>query len=682
MKEDIYHNFFIIRIKRAKVLQILLFFVLSVCPVDGQVMEWADFLDDFMDSETDDDGTESDVDRLQEMHENPFNLNDCSRDDLLQLPFVGPQQADSILVYIRKNGAILSAGELLLVHGLDFYSRSALPLFVYFGQCRTERGFTSFFNQLLYGHQEVAGVATIPLYKRRGFKSSSRLSQRYAGGRVSGSLRYRNNYRNQLYVGLTAKNDDGEPFAKDGNYPFDSYSFYLFRNNGGILRSWIVGDYKIHIGKGLTSGIGFMNSGMGLLTSRHDHGQGIFAHSGSGEYGFLRGGAVSFAVGKLHVMLFGSVRKIDARVAGDSLFAVLTTGYHRLPLERQRKNNVQQSVAGASADVQVKVFHVGFSAVSVYYDHTFVRGNRGYQQYNMEGNMFTNMSLHYSYERKKVSVGGEVALTSDAQPAMLHDLRCEPLRNLRIFLQHRYYGKFYQAPLGWAYSGGGKCRGEHGIMLGLLWQPRKKWMLSGFVDGYRLLTPSYRALQPANGYTIEGEGSYVFSDIAKILIRYNLRSRQESSNKHAVLLYAMKHSLRLQPQINVGHFVFTTSLDGCCYKPSVGRIQYGRMLSERVSTTLLNFQLAMSSSWFHTADYQACMYVHQPCLRYTRNASAFFYHGNAGAFVIQRQMGKHLNFSGMFTFLHYTNRHNIGAADRTIYSSKKFDLMFQLRWLI
>ena len=117
--------------------QILLLFlcVLSICTANAQVMSWDDFLNNFVDNETGsgEEGIETDVDRLQEMHENPFNLNDCSRDDLLQLPFIGPQQADSILIYIHKNGAILSEGELMLVHALDYYSRTALPLFVYFG---------------------------------------------------------------------------------------------------------------------------------------------------------------------------------------------------------------------------------------------------------------------------------------------------------------------------------------------------------------------------------------------------------------------------------------------------------------------------------------------------------------------------------------------------------------------
>jgi len=685
MNDNNYQNFRT-RIARRNVLPIILFLldIFSFSPAEGQVMEWDDFLNDFVDRETEneDDGTETDVDRLQEMHENPFNINDCSRDDLLQLPFVGPQQADSILVYIHKNGAILSAGELLLIHELDFYCRAALPLFVYFGESSTGRQIHSIFNQLTEGRQEVAGIAAIPLYKRQGFMASSRSAQHYAGGRLAGSLLYRNNYGDRLYLGLTAKNDDGEPFAKEGNNPFDSYSFYVFGKKGGFLQSWLLGDYKIHIGKGLTSGIGFMNSGLGLLTSRHDHGQGIFAHSGTGEYGFLRGGGVTLAVRKLCVMVFGSVRKIDARVQGDSLLSVLSTGYHRLPLERERKNNVEQSVLGASADIQMKVFHVGFSAVYDHYDHTFVRGERADQQYNMEGKSFANMGLHYSYERKRLNVGGEVALALNGQPAFFHDVRCEPLHNLRIFFQHRYYGKFYQAPLGWAYSESGKCRGEHGLMVGFLWQPEKKLMLSGFVDGYRLLTASYRALQPANGYTVEGEGIYVFPSNARILIRYNLHSRQENGNEQNALLYAMKHSLRLQSQINIGRFVFMASFDGCSYKPAVGRIQYGGMFSQRLSTTLFGFQAATSFVEFHTDGYQSALDAYQPSLRYFRNSSAFFYHGYANTFVLQRQVGKHLNFACMFSLLHYTNRQDIGSADRTIHGSEKSDLMFQLRWNI
>ena len=124
------------------------------------------------------------------------------------------------------------------------------------------------------------------------------------------------------------------------------------------------------------------------------------------------------------------------------------------------------------------------------------------------------------------------------------------------------------------------------------------------------------------------------------------------------------------------------SFDGCSYKPAVGRIQYGGMFSQRLSTTLFGFQAATSFVEFHTDGYQSALDAYQPSLRYFRNSSAFFYHGYANTFVLQRQVGKHLNFACMFSLLHYTNRQDIGSADRTIHGSEKSDLMFQLRWNI
>ena len=159
------------------------------------------------------------------------------------------------------------------------------------------------------------------------------------------------------YVGIEEQEDDGEPFAKAENKLFDAYFFYFSRKSDGLVRHWIVGDYKVHIGKGLTAGIEFMNNGMGLLTSRHDHSQGFFAHAGTDEYNFLRGGAIQLGYKNLSVMLFSSLRHVDGRIQGDSAFSLITTGYHRMPLERERKNNIQNATMGTSIDLQFKQFH-------------------------------------------------------------------------------------------------------------------------------------------------------------------------------------------------------------------------------------------------------------------------------------------------------------------------------------
>lgn len=646
----------------------------------AQVMTWDEFLNIYAES------TNGDTERLEELHESPININTCTSSDLQQIPFISTEESDSILSYIRKNGPILSAGELFSVNKLSYDSRKILPLFVRFDPPpKKER---SLWQQIVNGSQELSAVTHIPFYLRRGFKhvinrkTGATKPPRYAGHPVAGAFRYRSNYSNRLQIGFTAKNDYGEPFAQSGNALFDSYSGYIVsKNENKFLQCWALGDFKTHIAKGLTAGIGFMNSGTALLVSRHDHGQGFFAHTGTDEYAFQRGAAAKIAYGNLGLMAFASIRHLDGRLQGDSLLSINTSGYHRLPLELERKNNVVQTATGVSADMQYRQFHFGISGVYTRYNHPFFTGALPYQQNNMKGKDFANYGVHYKYDRRKLNIGGETALTNRRQIATLHDIRWQLPENFNIYAQHRYYGRRYHAPLAHAYAGSGNCKGEHGLMLGIRWIPFGKWTVLGFVDGYRMLGPSYKALTSANGYTTQLQATYKSRQNLQFSIRYRLRSRQESSKKHPILRYAMKHSLRLQTDYSIGALRCITSLDGCLYKPSIGRIQKGGMIAERISFSLAGFNVASSFVAFHTQGYESSLYFYQPALLYARSYSNFFYHGHAATCTIQRTIGKHLDIACKFTLLHYTDRDQIGSGDNLIDSSGKHDLSIQLRWL-
>ncbi len=535
---------------------------------------------------------------------------------------------------------------------------------------------------------ERRNVSFCGLYLRKGFKhivnrkTGETKPPRYAGHPLAGTFRYRNSYSNRLQIGFSAKNDYGEPFAKSGNALFDSYTGYIVsKNEDKILQCLALGDYKTHIAKGLTAGIGFMNNGMALLASRHDHSQGFFAHTGTDEYAFQRGAAVTIAFSSLSIMAFYSIRHLDGHLQGDSLLSINTSGYHRLPLELERKNNVLQTAAGASIDLQFKEFHYGVSGVYVRYNHPFIIGKQPYQQNNMAGKDFANYGIHYKYEKRKLNLGGETALTNRSQIATLHDIRWQLPENVYLYVQHRYYSRRYHAPLAHAYAGSGKCKAEHGLMVGIRWAPFGKWSASGFADGYRLLGPSYKASTSANGYTTQLQLAYRCRQNLQLSIRYRLRSRQENSLKHPILRYAMKHSLRFQTDYNIAVLRCVTSLDGCYFKPSVGRVQKGGMIAERISFAWKGFNVASSLAAFHTQGYESSLYFYQPVLLYARSYSNFFYHGYATTCTIQRTLGKHLDIACKYTSLHYTNHSQIGSGDNMIGSSRKRDLSLQIRWL-
>ena len=669
----------------------LCIFLFTCTNISAQTWTWEDFLNRYLSNQEDEDkeSINDDLEQLEEMHNNPINLNDCSREDLLRIPLVGTAEADSLLSYIGKNGAILSAGELELVKGLHYEVRQALPLFVSFGETPPKDFPHNIWKQWLHSHQELETNVNFPFYKRKGFKESTAKGTGqmkdapYLGNPLSGVFRYRSDYRQQLQTGFTIKQDDGEPFAQDCNTLFDSYSFYILRRNQtGKIHSWVLGDYRLHFGKGLTAGIGGMNSGLALLSSRHSHSEGLFPHTGTDEFRYMRGGAISLSFRPITLTLFTSFRQLDGRLEGDSLFSILTTGYHRLTLERQRKGNVNQTTTGTSVDIKIKAFTAGVSAVYAHYDHSFVRGDKPYQQYNMEGQDFLNVGLHYQYDRKKVNLGGETAFSSEGTLALLHEARIQLPQNFRLFLQHRYYGKQYQAPWAWTYAGGGKYHGEHGMMFGMAWLPYNKWSFSGYADGYRLLTPTFTALSPSNGYTLQSQLTYQAFKTLRFLVNYRLRSRQQNSKNHPDLLYGMKHTLRFETDWKLNKSVtFITMLDGTLYKPSVGNIQRGGLISERIIANLWDFKLSSAFTAFHTDSYDAALYAYQPSLLYCRSYSGFFYHGYAATVTLQKDFARHFDFALKTSALHYSNRDSIGSADRCIESPNKLDLTLQFRYL-
>ena len=95
---------------------------------------WEDFVDEFTNSYYSDgnysETNEELLENLQNIHNNPININTASREDLLQLPFLSQSQADSIVSYVSKHGPMLSLGELMFIKRIDFQTRKFLTIFL------------------------------------------------------------------------------------------------------------------------------------------------------------------------------------------------------------------------------------------------------------------------------------------------------------------------------------------------------------------------------------------------------------------------------------------------------------------------------------------------------------------------------------------------------------------------
>lgn len=172
-------------------------------------LSWEEFVEDFFEKETKDeteDFRKRDLlERLEELHAAPLNLNTASREELLGLPFLDEAQADSLLAYRKRKRLLRSTGELMFVRNIRTETRRVLPLFVFAGDTlRTRKSAVGYMEG---GRHEVTSRLDIPLYRRAGYRSISHEEQEahpnrtYLGSRLANTTRYRYRKRKDLVSG-------------------------------------------------------------------------------------------------------------------------------------------------------------------------------------------------------------------------------------------------------------------------------------------------------------------------------------------------------------------------------------------------------------------------------------------------------------------------------------------------
>src|SRR5207244_934487 len=121
---------------------------------------------------------------------------------------------------------------------------------------------------------------------------------------------------------------------------YDFYSFHLMIRDLGIVKKFVVGDYQLGYGQGLTlwSGLAYGKSADVMNIKRNA--QGIRAYTSVNEFSLFRGAATSLGYKYFSLDVFYSNRKLDANFTTiDSvndiqlISSISQAGYHRTKSE-------------------------------------------------------------------------------------------------------------------------------------------------------------------------------------------------------------------------------------------------------------------------------------------------------------------------------------------------------------
>ena len=232
---------------------IFLFLTLYFSTVNAQTQNWQDALHQWMNSEDMEEsyGPET-LELLEELAETKINLNQTSREELEQLPFLSAQQVEGIVEYLYRYAPMRSLNELQMITALDYDTRQLLLFFVEIGPEKAKRIWPTLPEIQQDGRHTITGTIKIPFYERKGD------SNNYLGYKYRHDLRYQFNYKNRIKFGLTAAQDAGEPFFANCNKAgYDFYSYYLQIRDMGRLEALNLGMYRVQLGMGLIMNTGF-----------------------------------------------------------------------------------------------------------------------------------------------------------------------------------------------------------------------------------------------------------------------------------------------------------------------------------------------------------------------------------------------------------------------------------------
>ena len=640
---------------------------------------WEEAFRQWMDSEEMESAAmEEAYDDLSERAEHPINLNQATREELEQLPFLTAQQVEQLLAYVNRYGIIRSMGELQMLTTLDTGRRQLLQYFVYIGEPAGKDNRLRLDSVFRHGKHQLLATARIPLYTRKGDRDG------YLGSRYRHSFRYQMTYHDRMRLGVTGAQDAGEPFFSGRNrWGYDHYSYHLQLKDLGRIENLCLGMYRVQMGMGLIINGGFYLGKLSMLQTMGRSTSTLRPHSSRSTDGYLQGAAATVRLHKnWQLTAFASYRPLDATLNKDSTArTLLTSSYHRTQTEMNKKNNTHETDLGGSVGWRKGALYARANILYTHLDRTLVpqKENTPYRRYAAEGNDFINMSIDYGYTNTRLSVSGETALNKEGALAAIHEFSYRLSRPLTVMLLHRYYDKRYTALHAQSFSEGSSIQNEHGVYAGLTWQPSPRLSLNWYADYAHFTWQRYQVSMSSDAFDTMVLVRTLLNNRWKVEGHYRLHIRQKDNQEKTMLLNRIEQRARLRLTYDASSGLsLQTQLDGIdvSYKGH----DKGYLVSQQVIYSWRWLQLSADIAYFHTDNYESRLYHYERSLVYQFSSLMVYGQGIRYAFMTRADIGRHLLLMAKIGITNYFDRSKISSSWQEINGSSMTDVEVQVRW--
>ncbi|MBR4197206.1 MAG: hypothetical protein IKQ94_00340 [Bacteroidales bacterium] len=650
---------------------------------------WQEYMELIAEQNDDESVSEEIMEVLEHFLDNPINLNDTTSHDLQKLFFISEFQTAALKSYIRQNGQMLTVHELEFVNGFDDETRHLLTPFVKVELVPPPEKF-SFKNMLRYGKNQITLGYKTTLEKQKGYENGN-----YLGDPFRTYFRYTFKYKNKVSLSLSGDKDAGEEFFK-GSQPqgYDFYGFSLMLNDFGFLKQFIVGNYQLQFGQGLTlwTGAGFNLAGDGTVKK---YPQNIRPSGAFTEYGYMQGVATTIGISKhISATAFYSHVKRDGTLVTsenfdteeDYLQSYYETGYHRTQSELAKKGNITEDLYGAHLQYKSTNLSIGATGYHMTLSSPLQPKPRPDNYSAFSGTENTNFGLDATYLLHRILFFGEMAMDRNFNIAGLAGLQFNATENTLISAYYRNYGVEYQNLYATALGQNSSVQNEEGF--GAALRTVLPWQISmvASADIFRFPWLRYQVYSPSEGSDYRVKLSKDLTRRATLSLTYRYKNKAKNTNNiDSLYSTVVEPNKRQNLQLNLkfapsSEWTFNTRVEHCWFSAESKYDTTGFLISQDVvyNPKKVPFTFAMRYALFETA-YDARIYAYERDLTYEFSVPAYNGRGSRFYLFVNWKMSDKINLIARYSIWYYPDKDKISSGNDEIDGNTKQEFKIQFK---
>ncbi len=472
-------------------------------------------------------------DLIEQLLNNPVNLNGANFDMLMAIPFMDVKTASAILVYRESNEKFLSVNELNSIEEIDHETFLRIRPFLYIGS-DTEADISEFpgtaakFLEVEFRSRMLSDVQN-----RAGFSDG-----KFSGSKIKSYNRLKLNSKDYLRAGGLIEKDAGESSYSD----FSSFHIYSEKL---LLDKIILGDYLVEFGEGLAIWSPYaFSKGAAAVKSVGRNSRDITPYTSSDENQFLRGAAGSYSISDFSITAFYSSNSIDANLdtVDQTIISLPIDGYHRTENEIKKKDNIKEKIYGGILKYSTgKNFSIGILHYRNNFEYSLLKNNI----YDPAGDQFNFSSVSYRILFGSVYLSGESSFNG-ISVANIINAQFSVSKNFAFVTSVRSYPKNYWNIHSAGFGEKSGTQNELGIYTGLRWRT-EFGLFNFYFDQFKFPFASYSNPLPASGYETLGEFSTRPLKKSLLTLRYTHENKEVSINNGEIefITYQLRRKFRL-----------------------------------------------------------------------------------------------------------------------------------------